>query len=59
MLTPESEQRYMNIGGGNTRIGAFLQYQFAINIIEASDTDRQVNRARPLSLLLSYRCFTS
>lgn len=47
MLTPELEKRYMNIGGGNTRIGEFLQYQLAINILEASDTDRQARANKP------------
>ena len=51
MLTPELEKRYMNIGGGNTRIGEFLQYQLAINILEASDTDRQVSRAPHYTLV--------
>ena len=40
MLTPDLETRYMAIGGGDVRIATFLQYQLAINIIEASDTDR-------------------
>eukprot|EP00966_Prymnesium_polylepis_P059223 1373012-Prymnesium_polylepis.1 len=39
MLTPGLERRYMDIGGGDTRTGEFLQYQLALNIVEASDTD--------------------
>ena len=29
----------MDIDGGNTQVSEFLQYQLAINIAEASDTD--------------------
>ena len=40
LLTPELETRYMEIDGGSVRTATALQYQLAINIIEASDTDR-------------------
>jgi len=40
MLTPNTEKRIMELRGGNIKISELLQYQLAINIIEASDTDR-------------------
>ncbi len=40
LLMPDSEKRLLEIQGGSSAVSTFFQYQLALNVLEASNVDR-------------------
>ena len=58
-LTTEMEPRILTIQGGNSRTASFLQYQLALNILEAADVDRLLGVLENVDLGLALAASTT